>query len=137
MTVTMRDVARRAGVSAMTVSRVLNGQPRVAETTRRRVEAAVAELGYVPNSLARGLGRRSRTVGVVVPDIANPFFALVVRGVEEAAWRAGRRVILCNTHGDLRRERAHISDLLSFRVEGVVIAPVSDRSSPDLARLDA
>jgi LacI family transcriptional regulator len=131
----MREVARRAGVSAMTVSRVLNGQPRVAEATRRRVEAAAAELGYIPNSLARGLGKRSRTVGVIVPDIANPFFALIVRGVEEAAWRAGRRVILCNTHGDLPRERAHISDLLSFRVEGVVIAPVSDRSSPEIGRL--
>jgi LacI family transcriptional regulator len=131
----MRDVARAAGVSAMTVSRVLNGQPRVAEATRRRVEAAATELGYIPNSLARGLGRRSRTVGVIVPDIANPFFALIVRGVEETAWRGGRRVILCNTHGDLRRERAHISDLLSFRVEGVVIAPVSDRSSPEILRL--
>jgi LacI family transcriptional regulator len=136
MVVTIRDVARHAGVSAMTVSRVLNGQPRVAEATRRRVEAAVAELSYVPNSLARGLsGRRSRTVGVIVPDIANSFFTLVVRGVEEAAWRAGMQVLLGNTHGDLEREGGHIEDLLSFRVEGVVIAPVSDRSSPQIARL--
>jgi LacI family transcriptional regulator len=135
MAVTIRDVARRAGVSAMTVSRVLNGQPRVAEATRRRVEAAVAELGYVPNSLARGLGGRTRTVGVIVPDIANSFFALLVQGLEETAWRAGRHVILCNTHGDLVRERGHVEDLLSFRVEGVVIAPVSDRSSPEIARL--
>jgi LacI family transcriptional regulator len=137
MAITIRDVARRAGVSAMTVSRVLNGQPRVAEATRHRVEAAVAELGYIPNSLARGLtARSSRTVGVIVPDIANPFFTLVVRGVEEAAWRAGRQVILCNTHGDLVRERLHIRDLRSFRVEGVVIAPVSDRSSPEIAGLE-
>ena len=111
----MGDVARVAGVSSMTVSRVLSGAPHVAAGTRRRVEAAVAQLGYVPNGLARGLSRRrTGTIGVVVPDIGNPFFTLVVRGAEEAAARTGNHVILCNTQGVLDRERRHLEDLLSL-----------------------
>jgi LacI family transcriptional regulator len=136
MPVTMGDVARLAGVSSMTVSRVLSGAPHVADATRRRVEAAVAQLGYVPNGLARGLSRRrTGTIGVVVPDIGNPFFSLVVRGAEEAAARTGNHVILCNTQGVLDRERRHVEDLLSFRVDGVLIAPVGDPSRPHLSLL--
>ena len=130
MSVTVRDVARLAGVSAMTVSRVINREPRVSETTRRRVEGAIAELGYVPRRVTR-----RKTVGVVVPDIANPFFTLIVRGAEDVAWSNGRHVILCNSHGDLERERDHLHDLLAFGVEGVLIAPVSDRSAPQLRAL--
>jgi len=136
MKVTIRDVARLAGVSAMTVSRVINGQPRVSDEARRRVEAAVAELGYIPNGLARGLIRRqTKMIGLIVPDIANPFFTLVVRGAEDVAWRAGYRVILGNTQTDLERERAHLEDMLAFQVDGVLIAPVSDRSAPQLRAL--
>jgi LacI family transcriptional regulator, galactose operon repressor len=136
-TPTIRDVARLAGVSAMTVSRVLNESPRVAPATRRRVEAAIAELGYVPNNLARGLTRRrSRSVAVVVPDIANPFFTLVVRGAEEVAWRFGYHVLLANSRGDLERERANIDDMLAFRVEGLLLAPAGDGSAAKLRALD-
>ena len=130
MKATVRDVARLAGVSAMTVSRVINREPRVSETTRRRVEAAIAQLGYVPRRFTR-----RRTIGLVVPDIANPFFTLIVRGAEDVAWSNGRHVILCNSHGDLERERDHLHDLLAFGVEGVLIAPVSDRSAPQLREL--
>src|SRR5439155_393102 len=133
MRVTIRDVAVKAGVSPMTVSRVINDSPRVNDGTRRRVEAAIAELGYVPNRLARGLIRRKTgALGVIVPDVANPFFTLVVRGGEEVAWRAGYHVILCNTQADLERERGYLEDMLSFQVEGLLIAPVSDRSRPHL-----
>ena len=133
MRVTIRDVASKAGVSAMTVSRVINDSPRVNAGTRRRVEAAIAELGYVPNRLASGLTRRKTgALGVIVPDVANPFFTLVVRGAEEVAWRAGYHVILCNTQADLERERGYLEDMLSFQVEGLLIAPVSDRSRPHL-----
>ncbi|HWE81250.1 MAG TPA: LacI family DNA-binding transcriptional regulator [Gaiellaceae bacterium] len=136
MPVTIRDVARLAGVSAMTVSRVANGQEGVAGETRRRVEAAIAELGYVPNGLARGLiSRHTRIVGLVVPDIANPFFTLVVRGVEEIAWRSGHHLMLCNTRGDLARERSYIRDMVALRAEGLVVAPVGDRSAPGLQEL--
>ncbi len=120
----------------MTVSRVLNASPHVADATRRRVEAAVAELDYVPNGLARGLtSRRSKTVAVVVPDIANPFFTLVVRGAEEVAWRAGYHVLLANSHGDLGREGANIDDMLAFRVDGMLVAPAGDESGAKLKAL--
>jgi LacI family transcriptional regulator len=120
----------------MTVSRVINGSPRVTDETRRGVEAVIAALGYVPNRLARGLTRRKTgALGVIVPDVANPFFTLVVRGAEDVAWRAGYHVILCNTQGDLDRERGYLEDMLAFQVEGLLIAPVSDRSRANLRML--
>lgn len=133
MRVTIRHVAERAGVSAMTVSRVINESPRVSRTTRRRVEEAIAELGYVPNRLARSLSaRKTGALGLIVPDVGNPFFTLVVRGAEQVAWRSGYHVILCNTQGDLGREREYIEDMVAFQVEGVLLAPVGDRSRPNL-----
>lgn len=117
----------------MTVSRVVNDSPRVSPDTRRRVEATIAELGYVPNRLARGLIRRKTgAIGLIVPDVANPFFTLVVRGAEEVAWRAGYHVMLCNTQGDLERERGYLEDMIAFQVEGLLVAPVGDRSRPHL-----
>jgi LacI family transcriptional regulator len=134
--VTIRDVAADAGVSAMTVSRVINESTRVNAETRRRVQDSIAKLGYVPNRLARGLiQRKTGALGVIVPDVANPFFTLVVRGVEQVAWRAGYHVILCDTQGNLERERGYLEDMVAFQVEGVLIAPVSDRSRPHLRLL--
>jgi LacI family transcriptional regulator len=136
MRVTMRQVADRAGVSAMTVSRVINASPRVSAEARRRVEAAIADLGYVPNRLARGLIRKKTgAIGLIVPDVGNPFFTLVVRGAEEVAWRSGYHVILCNTQGDLERERGYLDDMLAFQVEGLLIVPAGDRSNPSLRAL--
>jgi LacI family transcriptional regulator len=136
MRVTIQDVASDAGVSAMTVSRVINESPRVKHDTRERVEASIAKLGYVPNRLARGLiQRKTHAFGVIVPDVANPFFTLVVRGVEQVAWRAGYHVILCDTQGDLERERGYLEDMVAFQVEGVLIAPVGDRSRPQIRLL--
>lgn len=136
MRVTIRDVAADAGVSAMTVSRVINESTRVNAETRRRVQDSIAKLGYVPNRLARGLiQRKTGALGVIVPDVANPFFTLVVRGVEQVAWRAGYHVILCDTQGNLERERGYLEDMVAFQVEGVLIAPVSDRSRPHLRLL--
>lgn len=136
--VTIRDVARLAGVSPMTVSRVINESERVSPTTRRRVEQAIADLGYVPSRLARGLSRRSTgTIALIVPDVANPFFTLIVRGAEDVARRAGLRVILCDTRADLTVEREVIEEMIAHRVDGIVIAPVSDRSRPHLRRLES
>src|SRR5712691_333855 len=136
MRVTIQDVAIDAGVSAMTVSRVINESARVRADTRERVEASIARLGYVPNRIARGLiQRKTHAFGVIVPDVANPFFTLVVRGVEQVAWRAGYHVVLCDTQGDLERERGYLEDMLAFQVEGVLIAPVGDRSRPHLRLL--
>jgi LacI family transcriptional regulator len=134
--VTIRDVANQSGVSPMTVSRVINGSERVRPETRRRVEEAIAELGYVPSRLARGLSRRrTGTLAMIVPDVANPFFTAVVRGAEDVARRAAYRAILCDTRADLSVERDAIEELIAHRVEGIVIAPVSDRSKEHLERL--
>src|SRR3954451_12024867 len=134
--VTIRDVAALAGVSSMTVSRVINESARVSPSTRRRVEDAIAELGYVPSRLARGLSaQRTGTLAVIVPDVANPFFTLIVRGAEDVARRAGFRAILCDTRSDVSIEREVIEEMIAHRVEGIVIAPVSDRSRDHLRRL--
>jgi LacI family transcriptional regulator len=134
--VTISDVARLSGVSSMTVSRVINGSERVSPETRQRVEQAIAELGYVPSRLARGLIRqKTGTLALIVPDVANPFFTLIVRGAEDVARRAEYRIILCDTRADLTIEREVIEEMIAHRVDGVAIAPVSDRSRSHLQRL--
>jgi LacI family transcriptional regulator len=134
--VTIKDVASRSGVSSMTVSRVINGGERVSPDTRRRVEQAIAELGYVPSRLARGLIRqKTGTLALIVPDVANPFFTLIVRGAEDVARRAGYRMLLCDTRSDLTIEAEVIEEMIAHRVEGIAIAPVSDRSRSHLQRL--
>ncbi len=134
--VTIKDVATLAGVSPMTVSRVINGGERVSGETRSRVERAIGDLGYVPSRLARGLSRqKTGTLALIVPDVANPFFTLIVRAAEAVARRAGYRVILCDTWSELVIEREVIEEMIAHRVEGIVIAPISDRSRPHLRRL--
>ncbi len=129
MPITLRDVGKRAGVSAMTVSRVINGRSGVDEETQRRVEEAIEALDYVPNRIARGLvSQHTATIGLIVPDVVNPFFSPVVRGAETAARKAGYRLLLCNSEGDLRLEREYIEDLVSHRVDGLLLAPASDHS---------
>ncbi len=136
MAVTMREVGRKAGVSAMTVSRVINGREGVDAETQRRVEEAILALDYVPNRIARGLiSQKTQTIGLIVPDVVNPFFAPVVRGAESAARKAGYRVLLCNSEGDLRLEREYIEDLVAHRVEGLLLAPASDRSRSSILSL--
>ena len=129
MAVTLRDVGKRAGVSAMTVSRVINGRDGVDAETQRQVEEAIAgaRLRAEPHRPRADLAARPQTIGLIVPDVVNPFFAPVVRGAETAARRAGYRVLLCNSEGDLRLEREYIEDLVSHRVEGLLLAPASDR----------
>jgi LacI family transcriptional regulator len=134
--VTIKDVARLSGVSSMTVSRVINGSERVSPETRWRVEQAIAELGYVPSRLARGLIRKKTgTLALIVPDVANPFFTLIVRGAEDVARRSDYRMILCDTRADLAIEREMIEEMIAHRVEGIAIAAVSDRSRSHLRRL--
>ncbi|NWJ48986.1 MAG: LacI family DNA-binding transcriptional regulator [Chloroflexi bacterium] len=137
MAVTIREVADRAGVSTMTVSRVLNDSNRVQPETRQKVERAIAELGYVPNGLARGLSsQKTGVVALIVPDVANPFFTKLVRGAENVAWHNGFRAILCNTENDLNREKAYLQDMTAQRVEGLIIAPTSDQTRQHLKALE-
>jgi LacI family transcriptional regulator len=120
--VKMADVAREAGVSAMTVSRVINDKGYVSDETRRRVLSVVERLGYRPSGIARGLAtRRTGTIGLVVPDVANPFFADVARGVEEAAYAEGYNVFLCNTDEDPQRELAALGSLEEKQVDGLIL----------------
>jgi LacI family transcriptional regulator len=120
--VTMADVAREAGVSAMTVSRVINNKDDVSSATRGRVLEVVDRLGYRPSGIARSLAtRRTGTLGLVVPDVANPFFADVARGVEHVAYTEGYNVFLCNTEEDSQREESVLMSLEEKRVDGLVL----------------
>ncbi|HCT76310.1 MAG TPA: LacI family transcriptional regulator, partial [Micromonosporaceae bacterium] len=124
-TSSIKEVARRAGVSIGTVSNVLNHPEMVAPVTRRRVLEAINELGYVRNDSARQLrAGRSKTIAVVALDLANPFFTDVLRGAEIAAERAGANVMIFNSSEDPRRERRHLEVLEEQRVLGVLITPV-------------
>jgi LacI family transcriptional regulator len=125
--VSIREVANHAGVSVGTVSNVLNRPEIVAPATRTRVQAAISELGFVPNATARQLRRgRGRVLGLVVLDVANPFFTDVARGVDDATNAAGMAVIFCNSDGDLAREASFLDLLEEQRVQGVLITPIDD-----------
>jgi len=127
---TIRDVAERAGVSPITVSRVINNSGYVSQETRSRVEAAIAELQYVPNSLARSLRfKRTHTLALVLTDITNPFWTTVARGVEDAASQCGFNVILCNTDENEAKQSEYLNVLLQKQVDGFLLVPA--RSTPD------
>ncbi len=118
----MEDIARIAGVSVSTVSRALAGSPKVTGDTRARIEAAVRETGYVVNQVAQGLRlQRSRQLLVLLPTIANPFFAEVVQGIEEEAAAAGFGVLVGSTENDPRREATLARQLLTGGVDGLVL----------------
>lgn len=131
----MAEVARHASVSTATVSRVLNGDPRVGEEYRQRVLDAVAELDYRPNGLARNLRKqRSATIGVVVADIENPHFSEAIRAVEDAAYAEGYRVLVCSTDENPDKQRAYLQALEEDRVLGVIISP-SDQAGAGIGHL--
>src|ERR1700756_3848500 len=123
--VSIREVAAHAGVSVATVSNVLNRPEIVAQQTRDRVNASIRQLGFVRNESARQLrAGRSRTIGLVVLDVANPFFTDLARGVEDEASKAGLVVILCNSDDQERKEKRYLELLEEHRVQGVLITPV-------------
>jgi len=123
MTVGIKDVAKAAGVSPATVSRALSGGP-VSDELRAQVEAAVKATGYRPNLAARRLrSQQSGTIGLVVADLRNPFFTAVSRAVEDSAYRAGMRVILCNTDEDPEREALYLQLMQEERITGLIFAP--------------
>lgn len=123
MGATIRDVARRAGVSIKTVSRVLNNSPLVSEETRTRVMSAIDALDFHPNAAARALVlRKSKTIGLVIADITNPFFPEVVRGVEDVANQHNYNVILCNTDENPEKERCYINLLREKQGDGIILA---------------
>ncbi len=122
MTVTLRQVATKAGVSVKTVSRVVNKQGEISEETRRLVSGIIDELGYRPNTLARGLvSGKSGTVALIIPQITDPFFPEVLLGVEAVARANGYSVFQCNTEDDPERELEYIELLAGKRVDGVIL----------------
>lgn len=126
----LAEVARRAGVSPATVSRVVNEPQMVREETRARVEAAITELGYRPSRVARRLRvrcGRSALLGLVIPDLQNPFFADLARGVEDAAQRQGWTVLIGNTDEDAEKERRYLQVMGAESVDGVILPPSSGR----------
>jgi LacI family transcriptional regulator len=120
----MKEIARMAGVSLGTVSNVLNGSERVGEPLRRRVEEAVRAIAYQPSALARGMRReKTNMIGMVIPDLTNPFFPAVVRGAEDTAFANGYRLILCNTDNDHGKELVHLNELRTYLPSGLIVIP--------------
>ncbi len=119
----MEDIARMANVSKATVSRVINNNPQgVGQETRERVQRIIEETEYNPNLLARGISTsKSKTLGLVIPDITNPFFPELVKAVEECAYKNGYTVFLCNTDNSIEKEEASIEQFITKRVDGVIL----------------
>jgi DNA-binding LacI/PurR family transcriptional regulator len=134
----MKDVARHAGVSIATVSRVLNNSTGVRPALRSRVLDAVRALNYQRDRAARSLRvRRSQIIGLIISDIQNPFFTSVVRGVEDVAYQNGYTLLLCNSDEDRVKENLYIETLLAERAAGVLISPVSETENLSGALLEA
>ncbi|NBA95565.1 LacI family DNA-binding transcriptional regulator [Pseudomonas sp. R5(2019)] len=124
---TIKDVAALAGISYTTVSHVLNKTRPVSEHVRLKVEAAIAELDYVPSAVARSLKARSTaTIGLLVPNSVNPYFAELARGIEDCCERNGYCVILCNSDDDPLKQRSYLRVLLEKRIDGLVVASVGE-----------
>lgn len=124
---TSHDVAKKAGVSVATVSRVLNSSPLVTEAARRKVLRAVKELNYQPNRAAQRLrAGRSHVIGLIISDIQNPFFTSVVRGIEDVAYHHGYSLVLCNSDEDPEKEKLYINVMRSEDVAGVILASASE-----------
>ncbi len=137
MNPTIKDVANLAGVHPSTVSRVINDDSRISEKTKNKVLLIIKKLGYTPNAIARGLKtKRTHTLGMLIPDITNPFFAEIARGVEDAANKNNFNVILCNTDDKLKKERTYLEILRGKRVDGLILgtAHIRDKSILELEK---
>jgi DNA-binding LacI/PurR family transcriptional regulator len=138
MPVTIKDVARRAGVSTATVSRVLAGKTIVGQELRERVLAAAEEMDYQPSRVARSLRvQRSQIIGLIISDIQNPFFTALVRAVEDVAYQNDYGVFLCNSDEDVQKERFYVELLHAEKVAGVVISATQEEGNPSRTLVDA
>lgn len=128
MSITIKDIARELGISYSAVSRALNNKPGVSEKTRRKVLEAAEKMGYQPNTLARGLVNKvSNTIGVIIPDIVNPFFAEITKGIMETANDYGYDILLCVTGWEEKKEKEYIKTLQEKRVDGIILKPSKDK----------
>jgi LacI family transcriptional regulator len=130
---TIVDIAKKLGLSPMTVSRALTGNREVSDATRKRVLKCAAAVGYQPNRWARSLvTRRSSLIGVVIPDISHSFFAEITCGVEEVVEKEGYDILLCHSRGSIEKEKDELATLVGSRVDGLIIASVQPERSPEL-----
>jgi LacI family transcriptional regulator len=130
------DVGKRAGVSVFTVSAVINKTGQASVAMQRRVEAAVRELNYRPNLLARSFAKqKTHLLGMIVTDISNPFFPLVVRGAEDTAQKAGYSILLCNSDNQKEKEENYLDLLVSKRVDGILLTVAPGRVNPSVRRM--
>jgi len=119
---TMKQVAERAGVSISTVSHVINNTRAVSDDVRRRVLEIIDEMRYVPSAVARSLKNdKTNTIGVLVPNSSNPYFAELIRWIEDAAFESGYHIILCNAHGDAHKQTVYLRLLMEGRIDGLVL----------------
>jgi len=136
--ITLKKVAEKAGVSVNTASRAINNKPDINEETKKRVLKVAQKLGYVRNATAVALRtRKTGTIGVVIADNRNPFYAEVLNGMEEAAREKNYHIILANTQRDYKKEEEAINLLLAKRVDGLLITPVQDRDDDIKNLIDA
>lgn len=137
MGVTIKDIARRAGVSIATVSRVINNKSEgVGRETREKILDIVKELNYYPNRIARGLvTKKTNILGLILPDISNPFFPSLARGVEDTASRYGYNMILCNTDNKKEKEETYISVLKENNVDGILYTSVIRQKDKNVKKL--
>ncbi len=139
MRITIKDVAKAAGVHSSTVSRVISGKSYISQKTTQRVISVIEKLDYTPNALARSLKtKKIQTLAMLIPDIANPFFAGLARGVEDTANEYGYNVILCNTDDCLEKEANYLRLLVEKCVDGVILATakIRDKSIIELERIN-
>ena len=130
------DVARESGVSIFTVSAVINNKTHVSKARRQRVEDAIRKLNYRPNLIARSLiKQKTQTIGMIVTDIANPFFPMVVRGAEDAAHKHGYNLLLCNSDDVDEKEEKELELLLSKRVDGILLTKTAGDFRPSLRQM--
>lgn len=128
--ITIKDVAKLAGVSVATVSHVVNETRFVSDETKGKVKAAMQELSYKPNAIARSLRRKeSKIIGLVLPDNTNPYFAEIAWSIEYASRNLGYSVILCNSDGDVKKEAAYINVLIEKQVDGVILVAAGDSTA--------
>lgn len=133
--VTIKDIAKEAGVSIASVSRALNGEGGISETKREHILEICRKMAYTPNGLARGLVcQRTRTIGIIMPDIQSPFYSELMVRASDAIHRRGYQVLLCNSFRDLREEERYLKLLVEHQVEGILVFPIGSQSVDMLMR---
>lgn len=129
MPITMKDIANEAGVSVVTVSRALNNKPDIEENTKKRIISIAEKAHYRPNQLARSFRtKKTNTIGLIVPDISNPFFSRIAMSIEIESYAAGYNLVVCNTNEDQEIEIQSVYNLIGRRIDGLIIAPVQNKS---------